>query len=126
MIEDCEPAAPEMPVAFDQDGRPIAIAEPAIYDVRQREPDDFERKVYEAKHDSFEQRLVLLIAWLAGDGSVFVCGLKAKLLRHVCGRSGCRTDAELANELGVSGARISQIRAELNRLLPGIGRWNHR
>ena len=115
--EDRDPDPPEMPVAFDGEGRPVAVDLPAVYD--EAEQPDYER-------DGFEAKLVEFLAWLVEGTSVKSAGRKALLLAHFCGRSGCKDDGQLANRLGITRARISQLRRELSRILPHLSGCNRR
>jgi hypothetical protein len=111
--------APELPLAYDDEGRPIPVAHPVYYDA-DPEPDDPEQ-------DGFLLKLAAFIGWLAEGSDVETAGRKALLLAHFCGKSGCRTDSELATKMNLTKARLSQLRSELATILPnGLGRCNRR
>ena len=106
--------------AFDGDGRPVLLDHPAVYD-SDTEGDDRS----EARAD-FAEKLGALLSWLAADGSVKGAGRRTLLIAHIAGRAGCQSDAELAGRLNLTKSRVSQLRAEIEALLPGFGLCNRR
>jgi hypothetical protein len=63
---------------------------------------------------------------LVAGASVQQAGRKAFLIAHMARKSGCADDAALAKKIGVSKARISQMRRELEPYLQGFSRCNRR
>jgi len=113
-----ELAPPEMPRAFDAEGRPIAVTHPAVYDDCEPEADD--------DRSDFPQKLALFLEWLSADGSPKTAGRKVILISYIAGRTKWQTDAEAAAGLNISKGRISQLRSEIDAILPGFGRCNMR
>lgn len=113
--DDLQP--PEMPLGYDDLGRPVPTVEP-IYECAQ--PDEGDQR------GDFEEKLARFLSWLAEGGNVQTAGRKVLVLAHLAGKSGCRSDAELAAKLNMSRARISQLRADLARTLPSLGRCRRR
>lgn len=77
-------------------------------------------------NSEFAAKLAAFLEWLAADGSPKTAGKKAILLSYVAGRTSWQTDAEAAKAIGVSKGRMSQLRAEIESVLPGFGRCNRR
>jgi len=109
--------APEMPLAFDEAGHPVAVSHP-IYETADEAQDD--------PRSDFQEKLANFLQWLADGATVEQAGRKAILLAHLAGKSGCKTDKELARRLNISGGRISQLRAEIIGDFGGLGRCNRR
>jgi hypothetical protein len=97
---DPDPIIPEMPLAFDDEGNPVPVVEPAVYDP---EP--------EADGDRGDLREAIgnFVEMLAGVGDAKLTGQVVQVLAFLAGRTPCRTKAELAARLKVSPGRISQI-----------------
>ncbi len=110
--------APELPVAFDESGHPVAVS-PPVYET----PDD---DTQDAPRSDFQEKLADFLQWLVADATVEQAGRKAILLAHLAGKSGCKTDKELARRLNISGGRISQLRAEIIDDFGSLGRCNRR
>lgn len=110
--------APEMPLAFDSEGRPVAVTLPFY-----SPPDD---DTQDDPRSDFQEKLAGFLQWLAAGATVEQAGRKAILLAHLAGKSGCKTDKELARRLNISGGRVSQLRAEIIDDFGSLGRCNRR
>ena len=108
---------PEMPLAFDEAGHPVAVSDP-VYETADDTQDD--------PRSDFQEKLATFLEWLAAGATVEQAGRKAILLAHLAGKSGCKTDKELARRLNISGGRISQLRAEIIDDFGSLGRCNRR
>jgi hypothetical protein len=108
--------APEMPLAFDEAGHPVAVSHP-VYEPDESRGDD-------ARKD-FQEKIAGFLGWMA-SGSVRQAGRRAILLAHLAGKSGCLTDRQLAKKLNISPGRISQLRSEIIGDFGGLGRCNRR
>ena len=102
---------------FDEDGQRVLVVYPDI----EAEGDDRT----EARADLAEMAGALLTL-LVADGSVKGAGRRTLLVAHMAGRAGCQSDAELAGRLNLTKSRVSQLRAEIEALLPGFGLCNRR
>ena len=115
--------APELPtigdVFFDDAGEPVAITTPYDTAVEADATQDDPRS-------DFQEKLADFLQWLAAGGSVKQAGRKAILLAHLAGKSGCKTDKELARRLNISSGRLSQLRAEIIDDFGSLGRCNRR
>jgi len=60
------------------------------------------------------------------DSTPLQAGQNMFLLVHLCGKSGCATDAELADKMGISATRLSHVLAELPPEYTGLLRCNRR
>ena len=109
--------APELPVAFDEAGHPVAVSCP-VYETPDETQDDPRRE--------FQEKLATFLQWLAAGSNVEQAGRKVILLAHLAGKSGCKNDKELARRLNISGGRISQLRAEIIDDFGSLGRCNRR
>jgi hypothetical protein len=79
----------------------------------------------EADQGDHIDRLADWFDWLdRGDDHAVL--LRIKLLRHICGKSNCGTDAEFAAKYGLSKGRISQLRKEIKSELGRLGNCNNR
>ena len=116
MSEDLD-IAPEMPLAFDEGLHPVAVTHP-VYETPDETQDDPRRE--------FQEKLARLLQWLAAGSNVEQAGRKVLLLAHLAGKSGCKTDRELARRLNISGGRLSQLRAEIIGDFGSLGRCNRR
>lgn len=115
---------------LDGDGNPV----PTEYDIaadahafNQQNQDgsgidsDSAAKVDHIDIDQFEA----WFDWLdRGDDHAVL--LRVKLIRHICGKSNCGTDAEFAAKYGLSKGRISQLRKEIKSELGRLGNCNNR
>jgi len=108
-----DPPAPEMPLAFDDEHRPIAVSHPT----------------YETQDgDDQDEHLDKLAAWFdwLDRGDERDAGIRIKLIRHFCGKSNCRTDAEFAAKYALSKGRISQLRSEIEAIVGRVAKCNNR
>jgi hypothetical protein len=106
---------------FDSDGRPCQVQDPAVYD----EPDPAETDAG-ALRVEFAAALAALLVWIGDSKTVLAAGRRALIVSHAAGKSGCKSDAELAQRLNISKGRVSQLRAELEDYSPGMARCNRR
>ena len=104
--------SPEMPLAFDEAGHLVPITSP-LYEPAEQDQDDH------------LDRLAGWLDWL-DRGSPEAVGIRVKLIRHICGRSGAKTDSQLASQLNISKSRISQIRRELKGQIARFANCNLR
>lgn len=109
---------PEMPLAFDDEGRPVPVSHPAVYDA-DLEPDA-------DGHNEFQAKLGAFLRWLTDGATVESAGRKALLIAHLAGQGANQTDAELAKRIGVSRARVSQLRREIANDFGRFARCNGR
>ena len=114
--EDNEPAAPEMPLAFDDAGRPVPVTEPAVYDEPQEAGDGLD---LEPILDLF--LLAAPDARRVGERVVFL----SYLMPRVAG--GPKSLRELASWLGCSHVtarqRLNRFKADFARdLRPCLNR----
>ena len=115
MTEDAD-IPPEMPLAFDEAGRPVAVAHP-VYAAD--DPQD-------APQADFAEKLARFLQWLTEGGDVVRAGTKAFIVLHLAGQSGFKTARELAVRLNISNGRFSQLRAEIIEEFGSFGRCNSR
>ena len=113
MSPDLDINSPEMPLAFDDDHRPVAVVHP-VYET----PDD-------APQDDHLDRLASWLDWL-DHGDERDAGIRIKLIRHICGKSAFKTDAAFAAKYGLSKGRISQLRREIKAQIPRFGNCYNR
>lgn len=104
--------APEAPLCFDEQGRPVAITLP----------------IYQPSEEIQDDHLDRLAAWLEwlDRGKAEAVGIRVKLIRHICGKSEAKSDSALADELNISKSRISQIRREIKGRIERFGNCNVR
>jgi hypothetical protein len=102
---DDELVPPELPMAFGDDGQPVRVVEPAVWD---------ESPADDSARAEIREALLGFLRDMIEDSTPLQAGQCMFLLVHLCGQSGCRTDAELAKRMGVSATRVSH----LLRLLP--------
>jgi hypothetical protein len=99
-IHDDETTPPEMPLAFDEAGRPIAVTHPT-YEAGEDYDDDPRADMQTAIGNFLEL--------LASSGDAYKSGQVLQVLAFLAGRTPYRTKAELAAALNVTPSRISQI-----------------
>lgn len=114
MTEDADIDAPELPTCFDDEGRPIAVVQP-LYETP---PDD-------APEDDQLDKLAAWLDWL-DHGDERDAGIRIKLIRHFCGKSNCKTDADFAAKYRLSKGRISQLRSEIEAIAGRVANCNGR
>ena len=66
------------------------------------------------------------IGWIVGTGNDKSARQREAIVAHIIGKSGVRTDAQLAKKLNISTARISQIRANFIEQFGKVGKINSR
>jgi len=119
MDEDFDPLPPEMPVGFDDDGRPVPVTEPVCGCDGDPPEDEGENEDGGAPTDfTLPETLDFL---LLGTASASAVGERALVFGYVCNTSKVpvprapRTLRELAGRLGVShvaaGDRVNKFRA---------------
>ena len=114
--------APEMPLAFDDDGNPVRVEHPAVYDTA-HEADD---NPAETARAGVREALLEFLRDLTTDNTALQAGQYLFALAHLCGQSSCDTDAELAERMGVSASRVSHILADLPPDFTGLLRLKRR
>jgi len=102
---------------FGEDGERIATSD-FVYpsDGQEREPG----------RDEFAEKLGAFLSWLTEGGTVEAAGRKALLLAHLCGKADAKSDREFAKRVGVTPARVSQLRREITNGYKRLGRLNSR
>jgi len=114
--DDTEPAAPELPVYFDDLGEPVPVDLPA-----DTEPDP----VDDARRGEREI-LVGLLRAIANIGPALLTGQALHVLAFKAGQSPYRTQKELASALKISEGRVSQISRKIPKKFASLMRLNHR
>ncbi len=108
--------APELPVCYDEQGRPVAVVNPEYEPER---PPDWLR----------EDRLETIrrfIEVLAEHGTVTEAGQNIVTLAWLCNVRQFRTQKELADYLRVTPARAAQIVSRVGDIFPGMNRLKRR
>lgn len=107
MFNDNDFNAPELPVHFDEDGRPCFV------DMPTDEPEADDRA-------DVRESLAGLIRLLTDGATALQAGQRVHLLAYAVGVNGHRTQQALADELNISKGRLSQIRREMPKELGGL------
>jgi hypothetical protein len=108
--------APEMPLAFDADGRPVKVAHPAY------EPPPAPNAIREARLDAIRGFLEMVSAY--GDAEDI--GRRVIFMAYLCNAKEFKSQAEVASYLRITPARASQLMAEIAKDFPSLGRLKHR
>jgi len=111
-----DPAPPEMPIAFDADHRPCAVAHP-VYE--EPEPPDWLR-------EDRLRTIRLLLEALTAHGTAMSAGEHAYGLAWLCNVRPFKSQRELAAFLGVSEGRASQIMGRLAVDFPDMANLKRR
>ncbi len=121
--DDIDPPSPEWPTAFDSEHRPIPIAHPM------GEPDHWQwrREGTTAQRHSLQEGLRRFIEMLvADDTDPRVIGERALLIAWLAGTREFDSQSEMAVRLGITPARLTQIRNEVTDIFPSLGRLKRR
>lgn len=121
-MNEAEQDPPEMPACWETDchGKPqrVAITLPSVWD---EPPEENESR------DAQADVLLGLLRFIIGDyPDITRAGGRAHLLAFLAGASRFKTQRELGQKLKLSDGRISQIRAEIQGILPSLEKCNRR
>lgn len=114
-MTDEDPMPPELPHYGYENGQIVPVDLPA-------EPAEQEQ----AERHDFEEKLGAFLRWLTDGGTVTSAGRKALLVAHLAGTTTAKDDAAFAKQIGVTKARVSQLRREIGNGYGRLARCNGR
>ena len=117
MTEDLD-IAPEMPLAFDEAGEPVAVSHP-VYETA----DDDEGDTIRADAQTIIGEFLRM---MTASATALQVGQRMIVLAYLTGKFEANTQRELATALNVSPGRVTQIMAEIPSELQGLSRLKGR
>jgi len=112
--------APEMPMAFDSEGRPIKVTHP-IFETMDEDEDA-------TRHSNARGEIVAgLMRMLTHNADAAKAGQRLLVVAYLSGAiPECKTHRDLAARLNISPGRVSQIINDLRAIMPSLAVCNSR
>jgi DNA-directed RNA polymerase specialized sigma subunit len=117
MTEDMD-IAPEIPLAFDEAGEPVAVSHP-VYETA----DDGDLDTIRADAQTI---IGEFLSMMTAGATALQVGQRMIVLAYLAGRVEANTQRELARALNVSPSRVTQIMAEIPSELQSLCRLKGR